>query len=69
MDNIFSEMRRSDEEMAAAKAKEKLQNSRSVDNLLNKIKKVPIKQVTKLSVNDIEEIYYNESNNWSQSKQ
>jgi len=56
MDNIFSEMRRSDEEMAASKAKEKLRNAKSVDDILRNIKQEPKKNDVKLSINDIEEI-------------
>jgi len=38
MDNIFSEMRKSDEEMAAAKAKQMLK-TKSVDHIIDKYKK------------------------------
>jgi len=57
MDNIFSEMRKSDEEMAAAKEKQMIK-SRTVDHIIDKYKKESkTKQnIHKLSINDIEEI-------------
>jgi len=57
MDNIFSEMRKSDEEMAAAKTKQMLK-TKSVDHIIDKYKKesITIQKNHKLSINDIEEI-------------